>query len=112
MMKTATEYRDVVPTDVATIGRDVRVVDVREPHEFDDELGHSARAELVPLASVEAAAKGWRREDAIVVVCRSGGRSGRAAAALAAMGFPRVMNMVGGMLAWNEAELPIERGAA
>jgi rhodanese-related sulfurtransferase len=42
-------------------------------------------------------------------VCRSGGRSARAAALLASVGFRRPMNMVGGMLAWNEARLAVER---
>jgi rhodanese-related sulfurtransferase len=42
-------------------------------------------------------------------VCRSGGRSGRVAAYLASEGFTRVMNMVGGMLSWNAARLPVER---
>ena len=45
----------------------------------------------------------------LLFICRSGGRSGRAATALAAMGFTRVMNMVGGMIAWNEAKLPVAR---
>jgi sulfur-carrier protein adenylyltransferase/sulfurtransferase len=106
----AAGYRDILPAEVAaTPGRAVRIVDVREPHEFTGELGHIGGAELVPLASVEAlAAKSWRKDDEIVLVCRSGGRSARAAASLAALGFRRVMNMLGGMLAWNEARLPVE----
>lgn len=102
-------YRDVVPAQVASPDHRVRVVDVREPHEFGGELGHIHGAELVPLATVDAAAKSWRQDDEVVLVCRSGARSGRAAAALTTMGFRRVMNMVGGMLAWNEARLPVER---
>jgi rhodanese-related sulfurtransferase len=102
-------YRDILPTQLAALGPQVRIVDVREPHEFTGELGHIRGAELVPLGTVDAAAKSWRKDDEIVMVCRSGGRSGSAAASLATMGFFRVMNMVGGMLAWNEARLPVER---
>ncbi len=102
-------YRDVPPTQVAAFGPEIRIVDVREPHEFTGELGHIRGAELVPLATLDAAAKSWPMDDEVVLVCRSGGRSGRAAAALATMGFRRVMNMVGGMLAWNEARLPVDR---
>lgn len=102
-------YRDVDPAQVDAARGKTRIVDVREPAEFTGELGHIAEAELVPLATVEDAAKAWDREQEIVLVCRSGNRSGRAAAALAAMGFKRPMNMVGGMLAWNDAKLAVER---
>lgn len=102
-------YRDVDPVRVDAARGKTRIVDVREPAEFTGELGHIPEAELVPLGTIESAAKGWDRDQEIVLVCRSGNRSGRAAAALAAMGFRRAMNMVGGMLAWNDAKLPVER---
>jgi sulfur-carrier protein adenylyltransferase/sulfurtransferase len=102
-------HRDIDPASVARAVSKVRLVDVREPHELDGELGRIARIESVPLSSVEAASRAWNKEEEIVLVCRSGGRSGRAAAYLAAVGFARVMNMVGGMLAWNDAKLPVER---
>ena len=105
----AAGYRDVLPAQVAAIDDEVRVVDVREPDELTGELGHIIGVEHVPLATVEAAARSWSKDDEVVLVCRSGGRSGRAAAALAAMGFRRVMNMAGGMLAWHEAKLPVGR---
>lgn len=102
-------YRDISPSQLAAAPAPMRIVDVREPHEFTGDLGHIRGAELVPLASVEQASATWHKDADIVLVCRSGGRSGRAAASLASLGFRRVMNMVGGMLAWNEARLPVER---
>jgi rhodanese-related sulfurtransferase len=42
-------------------------------------------AELAPLGTVEAAAQAWDKEQELVLVCRSGNRSGHAAAALTAM---------------------------
>jgi rhodanese-related sulfurtransferase len=102
-------YREIDPPRVARAGRAVRIVDVREPHEFSGELGHAPSAELVPLATLEREAKAWDREQEIVLVCRSGARSARAAALLAMMGFRRPMNMVGGMIAWSEMRLAIER---
>lgn len=102
-------YRDVDPVRVDHARGKLRVIDVREPAEFIGELGHAPGAELVPLSTVENAAASWDKEQEIVLVCRSGGRSGRAAALLASRGFRRVMSMVGGMLAWNEARLPVER---
>jgi sulfur dioxygenase len=90
----------------------LRVVDVREPDEFTGPLGHIAGATLAPLATVAEAAASWPREAPTLLVCRSGGRSGRAAAMLLAMGFREVYNLTGGMLAWNERGLPVvERGA-
>jgi rhodanese-related sulfurtransferase len=105
-------HRDVTPAQVAAGGRGVRVVDVREPPELSGELGHIRGVEPVPLASVLVATQSWCKDDEIVLVCRSGARSGRAAAALAAAGFRRVMNMVGGMVAWNDAGLPVDRAGA
>jgi sulfur-carrier protein adenylyltransferase/sulfurtransferase len=102
-------YRDLAPARLGAALGDVRIVDVREPAEYTGELGHIPGAELVPLATVEAAAAGWNKDEALVLVCRSGARSGRAAAALTAQGFRRAMNMVGGMIAWNEAKLPVDR---
>jgi rhodanese-related sulfurtransferase len=88
-----------------------RRVDVREPSEFDGILGHIAGTELVPQRTVEEAAARWPSGAELVVVCRSGGRSAKVAAQLARRGFTRVMNLSGGMLAWNEAGLPVEREA-
>lgn len=102
-------YREVEVTDVATERGPIRLVDVREPSERNGLLGHIAGAELVPLGTVDGASARWPRDAALVLVCRSGGRSARAAALLARKGFTRVMSLRGGMLAWNEAGLPVVR---
>lgn len=103
-------FREVTPSEVAAMPKSrVRIIDVREPFEFTGELGHVAGAELVPLPMVGATASAWPRDDEIVLVCRSGARSGRAAGQLAEMGFTHVMNMAGGMMAWNHARLPTVR---
>lgn len=102
-------YRDLDPGEVAAERGRARFIDVREPAEFTGELGHIAGSELVPLGGLERAARGWSHEQRIVLVCRSGARSGRAASYLAASGFKDVINLSGGMIAWNDAGLPIER---
>jgi len=102
-------FRDVTPADVVAHRGAVKLIDVRETHEFTGELGHIEGAELVPLATVAAAAEGWDKDAEIVLVCRSGGRSGRAADALARAGFTRVSNMVGGMLRWNDEQRSVAR---
>lgn len=87
---------------------ELRVVDVREPHEFAGPLGHVPGATLVPLGTVAAQADAIPRDRALLVVCRSGKRSERACGILAAGGH-RVLNLAGGMIAWNRAGLPVER---
>lgn len=103
-------YRDVRPADLRQGGTGAaRVIDVREAAEFTGELGHMPSAELSPLGGIAAAAAPWDREREVLLVCRSGGRSARAAIQLVGMGFKRVMNLAGGMMAYNEAGLPVER---
>lgn len=102
-------FIDVDPAFVSAHRDEVALVDVREPQEFTGELGHVPGATLVPLATLTDAAAAWDPRRDIVVVCRSGGRSTRAAMELVKRGFRRVYNLRGGMLAWNEARLPVER---
>ena len=85
------------------------MVDVREPAEFTGELGHVPGSTLVPLAAVTAQAVSWNKDEELLLVCRSGGRSANAAQALTRMGFTKVMNLVGGMMGWNQAGKPIEK---
>lgn len=80
---------------------DYRIIDVREPSEFNGELGHLEGADLVPLKELPEAAKLWPTEEKLLVVCRSGGRSRNACDFLTANGFKDVSNLDGGMIAWN-----------
>ncbi len=88
-----------------------RLVDVREAIEFVGELGHVPGSSLAPLATVDAVSESWDREAPVVLVCRSGGRSGKAALGLLARGFRNVVSLRGGMLAWNALRLPVARDA-
>ena len=87
------------------------LLDVREPEEFVGELGHIEGALLVPLDALERRLPklaGYVDRD-VVVVCRAGARSASAGAILRRAGFQRVINLQGGMLAWAEAGLPVQR---
>jgi rhodanese-related sulfurtransferase len=107
---TGAGYRDIAPADLHRVLGTARIVDVREPHELGGELGHIPGVERAPLATVGARAAAWARDEVIVLVCRSGGRSARAAQALVSAGFRRVLNLAGGMLAYRAAGLPVEHG--
>ncbi|MDI3287378.1 rhodanese-like domain-containing protein [Polyangium sp. 15x6] len=100
-------YREVAPRDVAAAIPGARLIDVRDPDELRGELGHVAGVENVPLARLNVAA--LSKDEPLVLVCRSGRRSAQAAAALSAAGCRCIMNMTGGMIAWNEAGLPVQR---
>lgn len=102
---------EVSPAWVHANKQDVTVIDVREPDEYRGELGHIAGASLVPLATVAAAASSIDAQKPLVVVCRSGGRSGKAALWLAERGFARVASMAGGMRAWNAERFGVDYGS-
>lgn len=79
------------------------VVDVREPREYNQ--GHIAEARLVPLPKILAEEVKLPADKQIVLVCRSGRRSRRAASALQHIGCMNVQILQGGMLAWASAGL-------
>lgn len=105
---TTSRVHTITALDFARLTPRPRLIDVREPSEFRGELGHVPGAELVPLGTLEAAAATWPREEPLVLVCRSGARSARAAAALVAMGFQHVTNFEGGTQGQHDAGLPVE----
>ncbi len=80
-------------------GEDLLILDVREPHEYQiANLG----GKLIPLNDVPQRLPEIDCEREIVVHCRMGGRSQRAAEFLAQNGFRKVKNLAGGILAWSE----------
>ena len=105
----APQVNDVDPAFVVAHRGEVTLVDVREPQEYTGELGHVPGAVLVPLAKLAETAQLWNTDREIVLVCRSGGRSARAATELAKRGFRNLYNLRGGMIAWNAEHLPVER---
>lgn len=84
-----------------------RLLDVREPGEFNGELGHLPGAELLPLGQLRARLGELPKDQPIVTVCRSGGRSAQAALILEGAGFSRVANLDGGMIRWHGLGLPL-----
>lgn len=85
------------------------VLDVREESEFKE--GHIRGAKLIPLLKLKDRLGELERyrEQPIVVVCRSGNRSATGCALLGNREFGQAYNLAGGMMAWQKAELPVER---
>ncbi|HKX42415.1 MAG TPA: MBL fold metallo-hydrolase [Burkholderiaceae bacterium] len=95
-----------------TQASDIQIVDVREPAEFADALGHIAGARLIPLSQlVQRAVDEIDRTRPVVAVCRSGTRSAQATVLLGKSGFRNAANLAGGMLRWRAQSLPVEGGS-
>lgn len=90
---------------------EVQVVDVREPAEFNGDLGHVRGARLVPLGSLATRARELSKEQPVVTVCRSGARSAQATVLLRKAGFDKVANLAGGMLRWRAQRFAVEGGS-
>jgi len=83
------------------------VIDVREPMETMHGTIEGAR--LVPLGELESVIGDLADDANVYLVCRSGNRSAYATEVLQAAGKTGAKNVVGGMIAWAQAGLPIER---
>jgi molybdopterin/thiamine biosynthesis adenylyltransferase/rhodanese-related sulfurtransferase len=76
------------------------LVDVREPHEF--QICRIPGSTLIPLGEVPKRVNELNSADEIVVHCKSGMRSAKAADFLRQAGFKKVKNLKGGILAWSD----------
>jgi rhodanese-related sulfurtransferase len=100
---------EIAPQEAERRLGELQTVDVRAAHEFHGPLGRVRGAILVPLPELEARARELPSGRPLLLVCRSGARSGRACEKLAALGIGPALNLAGGMIAWNRAQLPVER---
>lgn len=83
------------------------VLDVRSPDEF--RMGHISGAHLIPLDALRQRQHELPTDRDILCVCRSGARSGMAVQQLKAAGF-KAFNLRGGMIDWQQVNLPIQKG--
>jgi len=88
----------VTPNDVPA---DSYLLDVREPDEW--EAGHAPGAHHVPMMEIPARMAEVPTDVDVVVVCRSGGRSGQVVSYLTGNGWDNVRNLDGGMRSWAGA---------
>lgn len=93
--------------ELAALGPDARVIDVREPYEWED--GHIPTAVHVPMATVPDHLELFA-DRTTYVICRSGGRSLRVCEYVAGHGHD-VVNVAGGMMAWSEAGFDVATGS-
>lgn len=110
------DVRTITPKEVDDLrrqGRAVDLIDVRTPVEYREV--HAEVARSVPLDRLEPRAVMEARigtnEEPLYTICRSGSRGRQACEAFHAAGFSSVVNVEGGTLAWEQAGLPVVRGA-
>ena len=85
------------------------VLDVRDTAEY--EKGHLLNARHLAMGELAARSAEIEKYKArpVIVVCESGNRSDKAAAALRKQGFGQAFSLGGGIAAWKQAGLPLEK---
>ena len=87
-------------------GDTVRIIDVREPNEY--QINRIPGAELIPLGELPRRYAELDAEEELVMQCKMGGRSAKAADFLRSVGFKRVLNLRGGILDWIDKVDPTQ----
>lgn len=111
-LKAGSQAGAVSPAEaVQLINRERAVlIDVCEPTEYA--AGHAGGAKNVPLGSLESTGDLPKNKALpLVLVCQSGARASRAVGILRKLGFENTRVLAGGLKAWREANLPIEKSA-
>jgi len=97
------EMTDITPRELKAAmdrGDSLVIVDVREPQEY--QIARIEGSVLIPLGEIPQRHAEIDRDVLVVCQCRSGVRSAKAAAYLRSLGFPRVLNLTGGILRWSD----------
>lgn len=107
----ASGQREVGPLEAVQLinRKDAVVLDVREQGEFSN--GHITGSKHFPLAALEKRGDDLKKfaRKPVVVVCASGARSRSACATLKKLGFEDLYLLSGGLGAWQQASLPVEK---
>lgn len=98
----------ITTTELAALGNDITLVDVREVDEFDNVRVEGAIN--VPLSELQTRVDEVPSDTTVYVMCLSGGRSAKAVAWLEQQGRD-VVNVLGGISQWDLDGLPVVRGA-
>jgi len=105
----------ITPSDLGKLCRDgkqIDLIDVRTPVEYQ-EL-HAVPARNIPLDQLNPAAlmqaRHGSKDEPLYVICRSGNRGQQACERFLQAGYPNVINVEGGTLAWESCGLPVIKG--
>lgn len=98
-MSSIKEVTPVEAEEIIANSKDTVIIDVREDEEVANGMIHDALH--IPLQQIPEKITNLNKEKEYILVCRSGGRSMKAALYMEEEGF-KVANMVGGMLEWTD----------
>jgi rhodanese-related sulfurtransferase len=89
--------------------KDAVIVDVREPNEFKS--GHIPHARNIPFDQIKDRRKELEKlkNKPLLLVCQTGSRSAQACGGLLKDGFAQIVALSGGMAAWQQAGMPVEK---
>ena len=111
LLRRMRKYREVVPAEgVLLINKGAAVVDIRPSKDFG--AGHVIGAHNIPAAELDGRLTELDKfkEQAVIVCCDAGTASQKVANVLIKHGFKAVHTIKGGIKAWQNANLPLERG--
>lgn len=100
-----TTFGTITPEEIRSRlerGEALNLIDVREQEEFAQGIIPGARH--IPLGELPDRLSEIERTGEIILVCRSGSRSGKACEYLSHMGITGIKNMTGGMLAYGDPQ--------
>ena len=109
-------YENISVNEAVTIlderPNDVLMLDVRTPEEFQQ--GNVEGSKLLPLQvfAQKIQALDEYKDKEVLIICRSGSRSGVAASYLSKSGFSKVKNISGGLMSWYQSGYPIVPGSS
>jgi adenylyltransferase/sulfurtransferase len=89
---------EITPTELAELKNSkekFQLIDVREPSEYKD---INIKGKLIPMDKIPDNLGQIRKDQKVVVMCRSGMRSGRIASYLQKQGYDNVFNLKGGIM--------------
>lgn len=99
-------FMNVKEIEVAELARmkddganSIRVIDIRQPAELNS--GMIPGAEHLPMHIIPLRINEFKRDETLIMVCRSGARSAQACMFMQQQGYENVYNLRGGMIAWS-----------
>jgi sulfur-carrier protein adenylyltransferase/sulfurtransferase len=94
--------KEVTPSELKQMldnKEEIQLIDVREQHEY--QAGHIESA-LIPMNTIPQNLEKISKDKKVIMICRSGNRSGNVIRFMEGNGFENLYNLKGGLLAWKK----------
>lgn len=107
---TGSVFRSIPPLEAKKLieqRADLALIDLREPQELYE--GSIPGSQLVPLRDIAQGRLTLPKDRPLLLICAVGGRSYMVGQYFSRNGYPEIYNLEGGISAWRQAGLPLER---